>query len=207
MQLSNKLPVIAFALLLLNACTTASTSQKNDLNYAKFSTQQTPLATELTSEQEEKFALDLIELEITRQHYERAEEMLQKIRKTTSDQLRTYRLLAKAYEGQDKRQLALLAWREVNQLPGKTVDDEAGYAQVALVQGNYQTADSIYHTWLSSGVAEREVSALNNLGFSALLQKHYDEARSYFKQALHRDPLNSKALNNLILLDGLTGRK
>ncbi|WP_319380742.1 tetratricopeptide repeat protein [Thiomicrorhabdus sp.] len=204
MLLYSRVLVVFCSLSLLSACSSVSSSKQNDLNYAKLSTQQTPLITELDADQEEKFALDLIELEISRQHYDRAEEMLQKIRKTADDKLRAYRLLAKTYEGQDKRQLALLAWREVNQLPGKTVDDEASYAQVALIQGNYQTADSIYRTWLSSGVAEREVSALNNLGFSALLQKRYNEARDLFRQALHRDPLNSKALNNLILLDSLT---
>ncbi len=47
------------------------------------------------------------------------------------------------------------------------------------------------------------VTALNNLGFSALLQKQYVAAHHFFEQALLKDPLNSKALNNLKLVKTL----
>lgn len=165
-----------------------------------------PLASNLNDKDEYEFALDLAQLEVKRQHYSRAEKLLQKLRKINRNDARIYRLLGNVYEGQNKLDLALIAWKEVNKSNDKTTKDQAQLGRLALMENQFNLADSIYQAWLNSGREVVQVSGLNNLGFSAMLQKHNAKAKAYFKQALQKDPLNSKAMNNLKLLDTLVGQ-
>ncbi|MEA3405188.1 MAG: tetratricopeptide repeat protein [Pseudomonadota bacterium] len=57
----------------------------------------------MSSKDEYEFALDLAGLELNRQRYERAEGLLQKLRKIDREDTRVYRLLAQVYEAQKKR--------------------------------------------------------------------------------------------------------
>ncbi|WP_040727349.1 lipopolysaccharide assembly protein LapB [Thiomicrorhabdus sp. Kp2] len=165
--------------------------------------QSPPLATELSAQDEYEFALDLAELEINRQRYQQAESLLHKLRKAKSDDLRLYRMLAKVYEGQQKNSMALIAWLHVNKSSDRTVSDEAELARLALVQEAFDIAEPIYQAWLNSDKISTQVSGLNNLGFASMLQNDYRQAKEYFKQALRKDPLNSKASNNLALVTTL----
>lgn len=193
----------AALVMLLNGC--ALTNVKNDsrIDYAKFSQQDAPLATELGEQEEYEFALDLARLQVERQRYDQAETLLQKLRRTRADDIRLYRLLGRVYEGQGKPDRALIAWRETQTLSGRTIEDESQLARLALMQNQYELAEQIYQAWLKQNDKRVQISALNNLGFSALLQKQYTQAQAYFEQALERDPLNDKALNNLKLLTTL----
>jgi Tfp pilus assembly protein PilF len=165
-----------------------------------------PLATQVDGEGQYKLLLDLAVMELKQKRYQQAEPILQKLRKLNRADIQVYRMLAQAYEGQQKQHLALLAWQQINQFDEHTIDDEAEYARLALVEDQYQIAEHIYQQWLNSEEINHRLSALNNLGFSRLLQKDFSQAREYFQRALKIDPLNSKALNNLILVDALTGR-
>ena len=165
--------------------------------------QSAPLASDLSLEDEYEFALDLVRLELERQHYSRAESLLHKLRKVNRDDVRLYRLLAEVYEAQQKQNMALVSWKEVNKSNDKTIDDESELARMALMNEAFSLAEGIYKTWIESDEVLQKISAFNNLGFSALLQKQYPQAKAYFEQALAIDPLNSKALNNLKLVNTL----
>ncbi|WP_172959725.1 tetratricopeptide repeat protein [Thiomicrorhabdus aquaedulcis] len=188
----------------LAGCSQTSQKEPLGIDYAKFAQQNEPLNTELNDAQEYEFALDLAKLSVERKHYSRAEGLLQKLRKANGQDIRVYRLLAQMYEAQSKLPTALVAWQEANKLPSKTVDDESEWARLALMQDQYAVAEAIYQAWLSSNEVSRQVSGLNNLGFSALLQKQYPTAKEYFGKALQKDPLNSKARSNLQLLNSIT---
>jgi Tfp pilus assembly protein PilF len=190
--------------ILLVGCSQAPKKDSNAVDYAKFAQQDAPLNTQLNDQQEYEFALDLANLSLERKQYDRAEGLLQKLRKADAQDIRSYRLLAKLYEAQGKLPTALVALQEANKLAQKTADDESELARLALMQDQYAVAETIYQAWLSSSDLNRQVSALNNLGFSALLQKKYVAAKEYFGQALQKDPLNSKARNNLQLLNSIT---
>lgn len=190
--------------ILLVGCSQAPKKDSNAVDYAKFAQQDAPLNTQLNDQQEYEFALDLANLSLERKQYDRAEGLLQKLRKADAQDIRSYRLLAKLYEAQGKLPTALVALQEANKLAQKTTDDESELARLALMQDQYAVAETIYQAWLSSSDLSRQVSALNNLGFSALLQKKYVAAKEYFGQALQKDPLNSKARNNLQLLNSIT---
>ncbi|MBN2646292.1 MAG: tetratricopeptide repeat protein [Thiotrichales bacterium] len=164
-----------------------------------------PLNTEVDAKAEYRLMMDLAAMELKQQRYEQAEPLLQQLRKIHHEDLQVYRMLAQAYEGQAKYHLALLAWRQIAQSPEHTVQDEGEFARLALMEKQYVLAEGIYQKWLQSDLVVRRVSGLNNLGFSRLLQKDFGQARSYFNQALKLDPLSAKALNNLILLDTLSG--
>ncbi|MDG6779041.1 tetratricopeptide repeat protein [Thiomicrorhabdus sp. zzn3] len=190
-------------MLLLSACSTATTKVQSQIDYAKFSKQEAPLATELGEQEEYEFALDLARFQVEHQRYAQAEPLLQKLRRERSNDLRVYRLLAKVYEGQKKLDRALVAWREANKISGHSLSDESELARLALIMEHYQEAERIYQSWLARSDVTTQVSALNNLGFSALLQKDFMGAKRFFEQALQQDPLNSKASNNLKLLQNL----
>lgn len=200
-----KAGIVAGLLLFLSACSSSPNKVQSQIDYAKFSQQEAPLATELGEKEEYEFALDLARFQVEHQRYVKAESLLQKMRRERPDDIRLYRLLAKVYEGQKKNALALVAWREASKLSSKTLDDESELARLALIESRFSEADSVYHSWLKAGEKPLQVSALNNLGFSALLQKDFTGAKRYFEQALQKDPLNSKALNNLKLLQSLEG--
>ena len=181
-----------------------STPSKNsDIDYAKYSESRDSLASELGDKEEYEFALDLAQMAVERKHYDRAEVLLQKLRKVNQQDVRSYRLLAKIYEAQNKIQYAHVSMQEAIKQLSKTVDDESEFARLSLMLSDYASAEAIYQAWLLSNEASRQISALNNLGFSQLLQKNYPLAQTYFEQALQKDPLNSKARNNLQLLKTL----
>lgn len=189
--------------IFMSACTVTETKSSSTMASASPAD---PLSTQVDEQGQYKLLLDLAVMEIKQQRYDQAEPILQKLRKLNRDDIQVYRMLAQVYEGQQKQHLALLAWQQINQFEQHTIDDEAEYARLALIEDQFQIAESIYQRWLQSEQINHRLSALNNLGFSRLLQKDFSQARSYFQQALKLDPLNSKALNNLILVDALTGR-
>ncbi|MDX1352907.1 MAG: tetratricopeptide repeat protein [Thiomicrorhabdus sp.] len=191
-------------LLTLFAGCSQSPSKLSQLEKKTFERHQAPpLATELSAQDEYEFALDLAELEINRQRYQQAESLLHKLRKAKSDDLRLYRMLAKVYEGQQKNGMALIAWLQVNKSDKRLISDEAELARLALLQEAFDIAEPIYQAWLNSDKVSMQVSGLNNLGFASLLQNDYLQAQKYFNQALRKDPLNSKAMNNLALVTRL----
>ncbi len=195
--------LLASLLSSLVGCSQLSSKPENQIDYAKYSQQVEPLSTELGKEEEYEFALDLAKLEIERHRYDRAEVLLQKLRKSKGGDIRLYRLLAKVYEAQQKNDLSLIAWQEVNKNSKATIDDESELARLSLIQSEYESAEGIYQAWLTHADRAVQVTALNNLGFSALLQKKYVDAQDLFEQALQKDPLNSKAINNLKLVKTL----
>jgi len=195
--------LLASLLTSVVGCSQLSVSPESKVDYARHSQQVEPLATELSQQEEYEFALDLAKLQIQRKRYERAEVLLQKLRKVKGDDIRLYRLLAQVYEAQQKNDLSLIAWQEVNKRVEATIDDESELARLFLMQSEYTPAETIYQAWLNHSNKAIQVTALNNLGFSALLQKKYTDAENFFLQALQKDPLNSKAINNLKLVKTL----
>lgn len=200
-----RIGLLSMACLFLSACGQMQTKSDNALQKAMMeqASQNAPLSTDLNFEEEYEFALDMAKLEVDRKRYSRAEELLQKMRKVNREDERIYRLLAQVYEAQQKPEMALVAWKQVIQSSNRTVDDESELARLALMNEEFDVAESIYRTWLESDVVVRKISALNNLGFSALLQKRYEAAHAFFEKALVIDPLNTKALNNLKLVNTL----
>jgi len=198
-----KAGLLVLALAFISGC--SQTPSKPELaNKAALQQPQTPpLASNLSQKEEYEFALDLAGLELKRQRYARAEGLLQKLRKIDREDVRIYRLLAQVYEAQQKPDMALIAWQQVNKSADKSKNDEGELARLALMNEQYELAQKIYQAWLESDDILRQVSALNNLGFSSVLQKQYQQAQVFFEKALELDPLNTKALNNLKLVKTL----
>lgn len=193
--------LLTLGVLFLVGCTQNPT--KPTMPTDQVESQTKPLSTDLNAADEYEFALDLAGLEVKRQRYDRAEALLQKLRKTKKQDNRVYRLLAQVYEAQKKPDMALIAWQQVNKAEDKALSDESELARLALMNEKYEMAENIYQSWLQSGEKLQQVSALNNLGFSSILQKQYAVAKNYFQQALEVDPLNAKAINNLKLVTKL----
>lgn len=197
-----KLIVSAALVLMVSACTQVKTKPV-DSSMDRPSELEKGLTETLNPEQEYKLALDLAELDVKRNNFERATSILDKLRKESPKDVRPYRLLAKIFEKQGKIDLALVSLQEINKLHSHTLDDESELARLALMKQNYVLAEKVYRGWLISTEVSVNVSALNNLGFAALLQKRYADANVYFNRALVLDPLNSRALNNLALVTTL----
>ena len=195
---------LLLSVLLSSGCTGL---QLEEDEQAKMSVQQEPpLGSNLDAKDEFRLLMDMVDLEIKQEQYLKAESLLQRLRKDHHDNMDIYRKLGVVYAKLDKGHLSLLAWREVIQSGKSNVDDQAEYARMALVEDEYQLAEVVYKNWLQQGGTPLQVTALNNLGFSKLLQKKYASAEAYFRDALLKDPLNTKALNNLLLVDSLLGK-
>lgn len=185
----------------LSACSQTPQKAGNQVEYSQLSQPKSaPLATELDAKEEYEFALDLVRLQIERKRYAAAESLLQKLRRERDDDIRLYRLLGQVYEAQNKTDIAKVAWAAAVNLHDSTRDDESELARLYLIEGDYAAAEAIYQHWVTNNSKSTQVSGLNNLGFSQLLQKKYAQAKTYFEQALKIDPLNQKARDNLKLL-------
>ncbi|WP_024850514.1 tetratricopeptide repeat protein [Hydrogenovibrio kuenenii] len=160
-----------------------------------------PLASNLTQDDEYKFGLDLVALEIRNKQFGRADRLLGKLKKYKPDDIRVYRLYTDYYEAKQDYAMAFVSSEQVLKKSGVNSKDEDRHAKYALMTDHYAEADKIYQHWLDDADSTSvEVIALNNLGFSALLQKHYRKAKDYFQKAINKDPLNEKARNNLKLI-------
>lgn len=191
-------------LILLSACSQTPQKAGNQVDYSQFNQPKTaPLATELDAKEEYEFALDLARLQMQRKRYAAAENLLQKLRRERDDDIRLYRLLGQVYEAQNRIELARVAWGSAVGLKESTRDDQSELARLHLMEGNYIAAETIYQAWIADAAKTTQVSGWNNLGFSQLLQKHYQQAQSAFERALQLDPLNRKARDNLQLLNAL----
>lgn len=163
-----------------------------------------PLASNLTEDDEYKFGLDLVALEIRNKQFNRADRLLRKLKKYKPDDIRVYRLYTDYYEAKQDYAMAFISSQQVLKKSGANKKDEDRFARYALMTDHYSEADKIYQQWLDNADSSSvEVIALNNLGFSALLQKRYQKAKSYFQQAIQKDPLNEKARNNLKLIQSV----
>ncbi len=177
----------------------AGLAEKEALNKHK-----TSLKTSLNPAEQLSFRLDYARLLIKDKRLPEAERLLNALRKHEKIAAQAYPLLAEVYELEDKWPRALIAWQESVRLssnPSRKLT--ARLAKVALRCKKYETADKIYKQWLTikeNKGGRLHITALNNLGFSYLLQKNYPQAKQYLDQALVLDPLNKKAAANLNLL-------
>lgn len=190
---------VCFAMLLTGCSQTPVKMAALEKNTVEVS-HGTPLASELSAEDEYQFALDLARLNVTKQRFAKAETLLHKLRKEKPSDIRVYRLLAELYEQSERLDLSLTAWQEVNKNAQKTTKDEAQLARLAIMLERYELAKPIYEAWLNAANPAKQASALNNLGFVALLEGQVAQAQNYLKRALQIDPLNSKAIHNLKLV-------
>jgi Flp pilus assembly protein TadD len=127
--------------------------------------------------------------------------ILESLRKEQPDDADTLRLLARSYEQAGNLPMALVAWDELRSRNLAERRDVAEYARVALLNERFELADGIYREWLASAAprSREAVMALNNLGYSQLLQGRPEEAARLLQQAVLMDPLHTRARSNLAL--------
>ncbi len=159
----------------------------------------------LQGEQQAAFLKDYAALLLSRGDYDEAGRILETLRRSHPDDLEVTRQLAEVYEKNDQLELALLAWERVH---GRSGDrrDAAEYARVALLNEQFEPAEAVFQGWLdeASPGSPDALMALNNLGYSRLLQGDYAQAEAYFEQVLAADPLHTRARANLEWLRRLT---
>ncbi len=170
-----------------------------------------PLKTVLDDKEQLRFRLDYARLLIKDNKISEAEHLLDSLRKHEAIAPDVYPLLAEVYELQKNWQHAYISWDVACKLDNShNLDLQSRLARAALLCEKYDIAEQVYQQWLSPvnhGDKRIQVTALNNLGFTYLLQKKYEQAEIYLKQALEFDPLDKKALANLRLLQELRTRK
>jgi len=166
-----------------------------------------PLASKLTEEDEYLFGLDLANLQIKNKQLDRAEKLLVKLKKFKPEDVRVYRLYTRFYAARQNMEMAYISSKQALKMAKAARLDQQSFAKYALLTDHYGEAEKVYLGWLGQEDKHSlKVVALNNLGFSALLQKQYQRAHDYFQQALEIDPLNEKARNNLKLVASVKAR-
>lgn len=167
-----------------------------------------PLAKELNEQDEYELALDMARLDIKEKRYDKAYLLLTKLKKFKPTDIRIYRLLTQYYAARDDLEMAFIASQQGLKMEGAGINDEQTYARYAMQTNRYQQADAIYQDWYDQSSTESmQVIALNNLGFSALLQQDFKQAKDYLAQALELDPLNEKARNNMKLIQSIQSKR
>ncbi len=165
-----------------------------------------PLKTRLSQGEQTRFLQDYAELLLANGRHSEAQNLLETLHRSHPDERQPLRLLAYAYEAEGRPGLALLAWERLLQ-QSSAAGDEAEYARLALLNRHFARAEQVYHGWLLRPTAPLplRVTALNNLGYSRLLQGDAASARHHFEQALQLDPLDRRARGNLALSHEMAG--
>lgn len=177
---------------------------KNDAAENSASSQMlSPLSKSLDKEAEFDFVLDLVRLAIQQQRWNEAEELAQRYRKQNLEDIRIYRLLAEIYQGSGETEKSIIALEQVLKLEGAGFSDKAALASAYLSNNHFEKAEQILQGLINTSEKTQQVLALNNLGFSKLLQKQFIDAKDYFEKALEIDPLNSKSSHNLKLVNAI----
>lgn len=194
---------IIFLAVVLAGCTTSSGPELTMNEKANVAMEQVkPLDGTFSEETQYEIAFDLVKADIAKGNYVKAAETLKRMRKYNATDIRVYRIITELYERQNNLSMAYISSQEGLKLDSATRQDEELFARLALLNEDYQEAEKVYQVWFSNGDSSQlKVVALNNLGFSALLQKKFDMAKMYLTQALAVDPLNEKARNNLKLIE------
>ena len=161
-----------------------------------------PLHTRLDDVQQHAFLIDYAQLLSEYGDHREAIRILEDLRRDHPDNVTIRRYMAHIYEQAGQLDLALLAWEGTYKVGGDPWVDGAEYARVALLVQRYDLARELYHHWLDLAPADssRRVTALNNLGYSYLLERQDEQACYWLEQALAIDPLHRRAQANLHLL-------
>ncbi len=159
------------------------------------------LQNELGPQEQAAFVRDYCHLLLDTGRLDEAERLLEQLRQEQPADLQVLRLLAQVYERHGKLELALLVRQELHRQHPDDVEDAAQYARVALLSRRYPEAEAVYQHWLANAGhgSRQQVMALNNLGYSRLLQDDAAHAGDYLRQALAIDPLDTRARTNLAL--------
>jgi len=97
------------------------------------------------------------------------------------------------------------SFRESLKLDADNVDAFHGLAIVSDLSEDWEMAEMNYKRALS--VRRDDVNLLNDLGYSYLLQKRFDEASRYLNRATQIDPRHEKAHINLAILEVQKGNQ
>lgn len=174
------------------------------VNPAKSGDVERPLETRLEGDRRAAFIHDYAGLLAERGRYDEAARLLEQLRRDRPGDLSVVRQLAHVYEKAGRPELALTAWDQVLAHSDDRLD-AAEYARLALRNERFALAEAVFQGWLQQAPpgSPDAAMALNNLGYSRLLQGDYPAARRFLEQALARDPLHTRARANLELVQRL----
>jgi Flp pilus assembly protein TadD len=187
--------VVLTVLLSLTGCAMQPATSSGD-------GQSEQLQTRLEGDKQKSFLQDYAALLSESGNHAEAARILEELRREDPSDLGITRQIADVYERTGQLELALLAREGVYRGGGDPLQDGAELARVALLNRRYGLAREVYHGWLAEARpnSSRQVSAMNNLGYSYLLEHDMENARAWFERALAIDPLHGRARANLELL-------
>jgi Tfp pilus assembly protein PilF len=161
------------------------------------------LQTRLEGDEQKSFLRDYARLLSESGNHAEAARILEELRREDPANLAITRQIADVYERAGQLELALLAWEGIYRgKKGDPLQDGAEFARVALLNRRYGLAREVYHDWLAAAGenSSLRITAMNNLGYSYLLERDMSNARYWFERALAIDPLHGRARANLELL-------
>jgi len=169
---------------------------------ASSSGEEKQLQTRLEGDEQKSFLRDYARLLSESGNHAEAARILEELRREDPANLAITRQIADVYERAGQLELALLAWEGIYRGKGDPLQDGAEYARVALLNRRYGLAREVYHDWLDAAQenSSLRITAMNNLGYSYLLERDMSNARYWFEQALAIDPLHGRSRANLELL-------
>lgn len=106
-----------------------------------------------------------------------------------------YYQLGRYYQGQQRFDLAIEAYRKALALNKDYVEAHNALGTSYAAQGDYDKA--IAELLSALGSAPQAAHIYNNLGYTYFLQKNYASAVAAYERALALDPKNARAVNNL----------
>ncbi|HJV84035.1 MAG TPA: tetratricopeptide repeat protein [Noviherbaspirillum sp.] len=106
-----------------------------------------------------------------------------------------YYQLGRYYQGQQRYELAIDAYRKALELNKDFVEAHNAIATSYAAQGEYDKAIAEFLSVLAT--APQAAHIYNNLGYTYFLQKNYVSAVAAYDKALALDPKNARTSNNL----------
>jgi tetratricopeptide (TPR) repeat protein len=115
--------------------------------------------------------------------------------RNSTDKPEAYYQLGRYYQGQNRYDQAILAYRKALAVDNNFVEARNGLGVIYSVQGKY--VEAIDALKLAVQQAPRAAHIYNNLGYAYYLQGQNAEAIATLREAARLDPHNQRALNNL----------
>ena len=115
--------------------------------------------------------------------------------RTSNDKPEALYQLGRYYQGQNRYEQAILAYRKALAVDNNFAEARNGLGVIYSIQGKY--AEAIEVLKLAVQQAPKAAHIYNNLGYAYYLQGHNNDAIAALREAANLDPSNQRALNNL----------
>jgi tetratricopeptide (TPR) repeat protein len=171
-------------------------SQENVVN----SSQEQKSPSKLTLNSEEKHLAQEAKQRLDQKDYQQAIQLYLQLIRSQPNQADFHFLIGQAYSRSNQKTQAMAAFNRAIELNAEHQDARVSLAYLYMAEGNLEKSDALFRIVLNH--SPKYVDAIVGLGRIKLLQKHPEEAKKLFQEALSIESTHQLAKESLMQLNG-----